>query len=140
MPTSELEPLCGRADIFFLRTKRLELLVQWNTKTNRRERAPQTSEISKRPLTTHPKEVRMSELSNSQGVRQPTLVRPTPEREWLTYAEAGAMVGLSRVTLWKLVSAGEVEAARVGRAVRINRESLDAYMRRSAEISTTESR
>jgi excisionase family DNA binding protein len=82
----------------------------------------------------------MSELSNSQGVRQPTLVRPTPEREWLTYAEAGEMVGLSRVTLWKLVSAGEVEAARVGRAVRINRESLDAYMRRSAEISTTESR
>jgi excisionase family DNA binding protein len=86
------------------------------------------------------KEVRMSELSNSQGVWQPTLVRPTPEREWLTYAEAGEMVGLSRVTLWKLVSAGEVEAARVGRAVRINRESLDAYMRRSAEISTTESR
>ena len=82
----------------------------------------------------------MSELSNSQGVRQPTLVRPTPEREWLTYAEAGEMVGLSRVTLWKLVSAGEVEAARVGRAVRINRESLDAYMRRSAEIPTTESR
>ena len=82
----------------------------------------------------------MSELSNSQGVRQPTLVRPTPEREWLTYAEAGEMVGLSRVTLWKLVSAGEVEAARVGRAVRINRESLDDYMRRSAEISTTESR
>ena len=75
-----------------------------------------------------------------QGVRQPTLVRPSPEREWLTYAEAGKMVGLSRVTLWKLVSAGEVEVARVGRAVRINRESLNAFMRRSAEIPTTESR
>jgi excisionase family DNA binding protein len=82
----------------------------------------------------------MSELSNSQGLRQPSGARPAPEREWLTYAEAGEMVGLSRVTLWKLVSAGEVEAARVGRAVRINRESLDAYMRRSAEIPTTESR
>jgi len=42
------------------------------------------------------------------------------------------MVGLSRVTLWKMVSAGEVEAARVGRAVRISRESLTAYMKRSA--------
>ena len=82
----------------------------------------------------------MCELSNSQGFRQPAGARPAPEREWLTYAEAGEMVGLSRVTLWKLVSAGEVEAARVGRAVRINRESLNAYMRRSAEIPTTESR
>jgi hypothetical protein len=38
----------------------------------------------------------MPELSNPQGVRQPTLVRPSPEREWLTYAEAGEMVKLRR--------------------------------------------
>ena len=31
-----------------------------------------------------------------QGVRQPTLVTPSPEREWLTYAEAGEMVKLRR--------------------------------------------
>jgi len=30
----------------------------------------------------------MSELSNPQGVRQPTVVRPSPEREWLTYSAA----------------------------------------------------
>jgi len=78
----------------------------------------------------------VSELSNPHGVRQPTVVRPTPESEWLTYAEAGEMVKLSRVTLWKLVSAGEVEAARVGRAVRLNRQSLTAYMKRSANGST----
>ena len=75
----------------------------------------------------------MSELSNLHGVRQPTLVRPTPEREWLTYAEAGELVRLSRGTLWKLVSMGEVEAARVGRAVRINRESLEAFMSGDAD-------
>ena len=78
----------------------------------------------------------MSELSNPQGVRQPTLVRPSPEPEWLTYAQAGAMAALSRGTLWKLVSAGEVEAARVGRSVRINRQSLTAFMKRSATGST----
>jgi excisionase family DNA binding protein len=78
----------------------------------------------------------VSELNNSQGVRQPTVVRLTPEREWLTYAEAGEMVGLSRVTLWKLVSQGDLEAARVGRAVRINRQSLTAYMKRSAASFT----
>jgi excisionase family DNA binding protein len=76
----------------------------------------------------------VSELNNPRGVRQAVALAPRPEREWLTYAEAGEIVGLSRVTLWKLVSAGEVEAARVGRAVRINRESLSAYMRRSIEV------
>lgn len=50
-------------------------------------------------------------------------------REWVTYRQAEELSGLSRTTLWRLVRAGEVEAAKVGRAVRINRESLDAYMR-----------
>ena len=52
-------------------------------------------------------------------------------REWITYREAEQLVGLSRTTLWKLLGAGEIEYRRVGRAVRINRESLTAYMRRS---------
>jgi excisionase family DNA binding protein len=43
-----------------------------------------------------------------------------------------AIVGLGRTTLWKLVGAGELEVARVGRAVRINWESLTAYMKSSA--------
>lgn len=51
------------------------------------------------------------------------------QREWLTYREAETFAGLSRVTLWKAIEAGEIQAARVGRAVRINRKSLDDYMR-----------
>ncbi len=50
-------------------------------------------------------------------------------REWLTYKEAEQLVGLSRTTLWKLIGAGEIECRRIGRAVRINRESLETYMR-----------
>ena len=49
-------------------------------------------------------------------------------RKWLTYKEAEQLVGLSRRTLWKLISAGEIEHRRVGGAVRINRTSLEAYM------------
>jgi excisionase family DNA binding protein len=56
-------------------------------------------------------------------------------REWITYREAEQLVGLSRTTLWKLIGAGEIEYRRVGRAVRINRVSLEAYMRRPAEPS-----
>ena len=57
------------------------------------------------------------------------------QREWLTYAEAQAVSGLGRTTLWKLLSAGEIKAARVGRAVRINRRSLDGYLERASEDS-----
>jgi len=56
-------------------------------------------------------------------------------REWVTYKQAEEVSGLSRTTLWKLLSAGEIKAARVGRAVRINRRSLDGYLDRATEGS-----
>ena len=54
-------------------------------------------------------------------------------REWLTYKEAEQLVGLSRTTLWKMISAGEIEHRKVGRAVRINRQSLEAYMKQDPQ-------
>jgi excisionase family DNA binding protein len=54
-------------------------------------------------------------------------------REWVTYKQAEEFSGLSRTTLWKLVNSGEIKAARVGRAVRINRRSLDEYLERASE-------
>ena len=56
-------------------------------------------------------------------------------REWITYKQAEEFSGLSRTTLWKLLSAGEIKAARVGRAVRINRRSLDEYLEQAADSS-----
>jgi excisionase family DNA binding protein len=56
-------------------------------------------------------------------------------REWVTYKQAEDLSGLSRTTLWKLLSASEIKAARVGRAVRINRRSLDEYLDRASEGS-----
>ena len=52
----------------------------------------------------------------------------TVEREWFNYLEAERFAGLSRTTLWRLVRSGDVKAARVGRAVRISRRSLEEYM------------
>jgi excisionase family DNA binding protein len=60
------------------------------------------------------------------------------EREWLTYRQAGELVGLSRTSLWQIINAGEVQAARVGRAVRINRQSLLDFMRRSSNLSSSQ--
>ena len=56
-------------------------------------------------------------------------------REWMTYKQAEELSGLSRTTLWKLLSAGEIKAARIGRAVRINRRSIDDYLERASEAS-----
>ena len=54
------------------------------------------------------------------------------EALWLTYAEAQTVSGLGRTKLWQLVSSGEIKAARVGRAVRISRRSLEEFMERQA--------
>jgi len=56
-------------------------------------------------------------------------------REWVTYKQAEELSGLSRTTLWKLLNSREIKAARVGRAVRINRRSLDGYLDRASEGS-----
>jgi excisionase family DNA binding protein len=56
-------------------------------------------------------------------------------REWVTYKQAEELSGLSRTTLWKLLSAGEIKAGRIGRAVRINRHSLDEYLEKAAKGS-----
>jgi excisionase family DNA binding protein len=54
-------------------------------------------------------------------------------REYLSYREAEVFSGLSRTTLWRLIGAGEIKAARVGRAVRISRLSLQEFMDRAAD-------
>jgi excisionase family DNA binding protein len=52
---------------------------------------------------------------------------------WLTYSQAQKLSGLGRTTLWKLVNSGEIKGARVGRAVRLNRRSLEEYLERASE-------
>ena len=75
----------------------------------------------------------MCQLNNHGSVERPSRLDVSPHREWISYVEATELVGLGRTTLWKLACAGEIEVARVGRAVRINRQSLTAYMKRSAK-------
>jgi excisionase family DNA binding protein len=53
--------------------------------------------------------------------------------DWITYEEARLLTSPGRTTLWRLVKAGEVKSAYIGRAVRIRRESLEEYMERAAD-------
>jgi excisionase family DNA binding protein len=38
------------------------------------------------------------------------------------------LYGLSRTTTWRAIRDGQLEATRVGRSVRISRETLDRFM------------
>ena len=67
-----------------------------------------------------------------QEHRVRTVAEPTC---WLSYTAAQRFSGLGRTKLWQLISTGEVEAAKVGRAVRINRQSLDEYMKRNRYVA-----
>jgi len=50
------------------------------------------------------------------------------ERQWLSYQETTEIYGISRGTVWKLISGGEIRAAKIGRSVRISRSSLEQYL------------
>jgi excisionase family DNA binding protein len=54
---------------------------------------------------------------------------------WLSYKQAEAYANLSRTKLWQLINAKRIKAARIGRAVRIERASLQAFMEQSADES-----
>ena len=58
--------------------------------------------------------------------------KPTITPAWLDYKQAEAYSNLSRTTLWQLINARKIKAARIGRAVRIERRSLDQFMEESS--------
>ncbi len=66
--------------------------------------------------------------SKDRGEQGRRALQAEVTREWVTYKQAEEISGLSRTTLRKLVDEGKIRIKRVGRAVRINRASLDAYM------------
>ncbi len=61
----------------------------------------------------------------------------TVEREWFNYKEAAEFSGLGRTTLWTLASTGQVQAAKVGKAVRFSRKSLREFMERNTYSNLT---
>ncbi len=52
---------------------------------------------------------------------------------WFDYRQAEAYSNLSRTTLWSLINARKIRAARVGRAVRIERASLQRFLEQSSD-------
>jgi excisionase family DNA binding protein len=51
--------------------------------------------------------------------------------EWISISEVQEILGLGRTKTYELVATGEIKAVCVGRAVRTNRNAVDAYMERN---------
>jgi hypothetical protein len=54
----------------------------------------------------------------------------TPERVWLTYAEASARTSLHPITLWRAVRRGDLAVGGTSGAPRFHVDSIDDFMRR----------
>ena len=60
------------------------------------------------------------------------MLKDSVQQEWVNYPEARRYSGLSHTTLWRLVSSGDLKAARVGRSVRIHLPTLQQFMERAS--------
>ena len=52
---------------------------------------------------------------------------------WASPADAERLYGISRTQLWRLRKLNSIRAARVGRAVRYDCASIEAYLKRQVE-------
>ena len=66
--------------------------------------------------------VAMAEPSRGDGVSGVT---------FLTVAEVAAAMRVSKMTVYRLVHAGDLPAARVGRSFRVPENAVDEYLRKS---------
>ncbi len=51
--------------------------------------------------------------------------------KFLTVAEVAAVMRVSKMTVYRLVHAGDLPAARVGRSFRVPEDAVDEYLRKS---------
>lgn len=56
-----------------------------------------------------------------------------PQHPFLTVAEVAGILRVSRMTVYRRIDAGEIEAIRVGRTVRVLRSSLQTWLDDAAD-------
>lgn len=52
----------------------------------------------------------------------------TLQKEWISVAQMQEILGIGRTKAYELIFTGEVPAVKIGRALRINRQQLDAWL------------
>ena len=57
--------------------------------------------------------------------------RPLAEARFLTVAEVASIMRVSKMTVYRLVHSGELEAIRVGRSFRVPEQAVNRYLKGS---------
>jgi excisionase family DNA binding protein len=57
--------------------------------------------------------------------------RPLSEVTFLTVAEVASVMRVSKMTVYRLVHAGDLPAVRVGRSFRVTEDDVNEYLRKS---------
>ena len=58
--------------------------------------------------------------------------RPLPEVKFLTVAEVAAVMRVSKMTVYRLVHAGELPAVQIGRSFRVPEQAVHDYLNQAA--------
>jgi excisionase family DNA binding protein len=61
---------------------------------------------------------------------------PLSEVRFLTVAEVATIMRVSKMTVYRLVHSGELEAIRVGRSFRVPEQAVNAYLKEAFVAST----
>ncbi|MDQ1437096.1 MAG: hypothetical protein QOK43_725 [Acidimicrobiaceae bacterium] len=59
-----------------------------------------------------------------------THVPTNSEQRWLKVAEVAHLLRVSKMTVYRLITSGELRSARVGRSYRLTEEDVNAYLKR----------
>lgn len=57
---------------------------------------------------------------------------PGPQEKLLTAKQVAERLSVSRVTLWRLARDGKIEAHRIGKQLRFEREEVEAFIKRTS--------
>ena len=58
----------------------------------------------------------------------------TLHQEWISVAQIQEILGISRTKAYELIATGEVPAVKIGRALRVNRRQLDAWLEQQSYL------
>lgn len=60
-----------------------------------------------------------------------TDLSPGADTRWLKVAEVAQVLRVSKMTVYRLITSGELRSARVGRSYRLTEDDVNAYLKRS---------
>ena len=68
------------------------------------------------------------ETASPQGSAVTPLTGSLPGGKFLTVAEVAAIVRLSKMSVYRLIHSGQLEAVQFGRSFRVTEKALNAYL------------